>query len=84
MSEIPKDVMDAARLVFDALNSPYRENPNTVDSDFDDDRHTIARAIIAERKRCAEHASGEIIDAMGTHDVIECAGRILACINSGK
>lgn len=59
MSEIPEDAMKAAREVFDALNSPYRENPNTVDSDYDDDRVTIGRAIFAERERCARIAENE-------------------------
>lgn len=72
MNKIPKDIMVKAEAAYDALGRSS-----------DADTKVIARAILAERKRCAEAVHRAAKDFYGNPDQMYAAARIATSIEAG-
>lgn len=72
MSEIPEGIMVRAEAAYDALGRGS-----------DADAQVIARAILAERKRCVEAVHRAAKDFYGNPDQMYAAARIAAAIEAG-
>ena len=71
MNEIPKDIMVKSEAIYDALGRGS-----------DADARVIARAILAERKRCAEVVHSVAKDFYGNTDQMYAAALIASSIEA--